>query len=338
MSDKPRMKTITKSARQALLRRWLCQATETSALSITDLHERLKNEGHESTRKTIERDVEDLSLSYPLSEVASNPKRFYFEAGFKLEYELSLTEPHLQTLILSLQAMHQFSSQGLKELCAETELSLLKHLPRPLAREFSRLKALGNASPTVLGEDAEGETPSLDVVLTCLRRGLGFRCTYQGSQSKDPTRLRTFAPLKLHFAGGLYLFAYDVENGDLRMLKVSRIRSATLTNEKVNFKRVLDIDLTNSFGGYGKGEEPVIAYAVYGTEALAKRFREQRIHPSQRIEVIGKNQFRITFRLHDSNEVPRFLSQFGDLIYKIEPESVYEQVKEIWSRGLEKAS
>jgi predicted DNA-binding transcriptional regulator YafY len=67
---------------------------------------------------------------------------------------------------------------------------------------------------------------------------------------------------------------------------------------------------------------------------MALKFREQKIHSSQKIEVLKDGLFEITFRVHDSDEVVRLLAQYGEYIRGIRPEGVYEKVREIWKKGL----
>jgi len=67
---------------------------------------------------------------------------------------------------------------------------------------------------------------------------------------------------------------------------------------------------------------------------MAQRFREHKIHPSQKIEVLKGGNFKITFTVHDSSEITRLLAQYGEFIKRVEPESEYEKVKAIWQQGL----
>ncbi len=78
----------------------------------------------------------------------------------------------------------------------------------------------------------------------------------------------------------------------------------------------------------------MIEYAVKCTKAMAQRFHEHRIHPSQKIEPLKGELFMITFTVHDSFEVVRLLAQYGECIKEISPAVEYERVKAIWRQGL----
>ncbi len=321
--------------RQNQIKRLLSLTSEGSALSITEIADRLNSEGYAINRKTVERDIEDISLAHPLSEVDSNPRRFYFDGEFKLDFELVFDENQLQTIVLALESLKQMSPKVLKGLCSDVETTLVSKLPKALAKEFEHLKSISNASPTVLGEGGDIDPGVLETVLTCLRKGKVFECNYSSpDEARFSDRKRSFAPLKLHFVGAPYLYVYDCEDDEIKMLRISRIHKAVRTETAVNKKRAKEIKLDHVFGGYGKGAEAVIDYAIKCTKPMAMKFKEQKIHPSQKIEVLKDGLFEITFSVHDSDEVVRLLSQYGEFIKEIRPEEAYGRVKEIWKKGL----
>ena len=325
----------SKIQRQNQIKRMLSLTSDESALSITEIAERLNEEGYEINRKTVERDIEEISGDHPLSETDSNPRRFYFDGEFKLNFELVFNENQLQTIILALESLKQMSPKVLKGFCSDVETTLITKLPRALAKEFEHLKSISNAAPTVLGEGADIDQGVWQVVLLSLRKGKVFECQYNSPEEvRHSARKRSFAPLKLHFAGAPYLYVYDCENDEIKMLRISRIQSANMKETPVNKKRAKEIKLDHVFGGYGKGAEKVIDYEVTCTRPLAMKFKEQKIHSSQKIEVLKGGLFEITFTLNDSLEVVRMLAQYGEFIKKIGPESVEKKVKEIWKKGL----
>lgn len=324
-----------KVQRQNQVKRFLSHTSEESALSITAIAEKLNSEGYNVNRKTVERDIEDISLAYPLQETDSNPRRFYFDGECRLDFELVFDENQLQTIVLALQNLKQISPGVLKSLCSEVENTLVSKLPKALSREFDRLKTISNAAPTVLGESADIDPGVFQTVLLSLRKGKVFECQYSSSDDEVPSkRTRLFAPLKLHFAGAPYLYVYDCESSVIKMLRISRIHKASITEIPVDKKRAKEINLEHVFGGYGKGSEKIIKYAITCTKPMADKFREQRIHSSQKIEVLKGGLFEITFSVNDSLEVIRMLAQYGEWIRGIQPEEAYGKVRAIWQQGL----
>jgi predicted DNA-binding transcriptional regulator YafY len=329
----------SKINRQNQVKRYLSQTSEESALSITEITERLIQDGFSINRKSVERDIEDISIAHPLSETSSNPKRFYFDGEFKLDFELIFDEKQLQTIVMALETLKQISPKVIKNQCQNVEITLLSKLPKALAKEFEHLKSISSTSPTILGEGGDIDSEVFETVLYCLRKGKAFRCEYYSAdESKHSKRERLFAPLKLHLVGAPYLYVYDCENNQIKILRISRIQNAVKTDKLVDPKRAKEIKLDHVFGAFGKGDEKVINYAITCTKPMALKFREQKIHPSQKIEVLEENLFVITFSVHDSDEVVRLLSQYGEFIKEITPETAYEKVKTIWAKGLKGAA
>jgi predicted DNA-binding transcriptional regulator YafY len=230
------------------------------------------------------------------------------------------------------------SPKVLKGLCNDVEAILVSKLPLALAKEFNHLKSISNASATVLGESGDIEPGVLEIVLMCLRKGKVFECQYSSPDEKRfSNRKRSFASFKLHFVGAPYIDVYVYEDNEIKILRISRIHKPVKTEISVDKKRVKEINLNYVFGGYGKGAEAVIDYTVTCTKPLALRFQEHKIHPTQKIEILGDGDFLITFSVHDSDEVVRLLIQYGEFIKGIKPSSCYDRVKAIWSKGLSAA-
>lgn len=321
--------------RQNQVKRMLSLTNVETALSVSEIAERLVKQGFDTTRKTVERDIQDISLAYPLMEEGTNPRRFYFDGEFKLDFQLTFDENQLQTIVLALESLKQLSPKVIKNLCREVEDTLVSKLPKALAKEFEHLKSISHSAPTVLGEGDELEPEVLEIILDSLRKARMFQCLYHSpDESRSSDRLRTFAPLRLHFVGAPYLYVYDHEDQVIKLLRISRISKPIKTQIPVDTKRGAEIKMDYVFGGYGKGSEKIIDYSITCSKPMALKFKEHKIHPSQKIEVLKAGVFCITFSVHDSSEITRLLAQYGEFIQNIEPASEYEKVKAIWKKGL----
>jgi len=323
-----------KIQRHNLIKRILSHTSEESALSITEITEKLAQTGQVIHRKTIERDITELSVLYPLCEIGSNPKKYFFEGDFKFSYEMVFNEDQLQTMVIALEYLKQVAPKFMKESCEEAETTLVHALPKGLAREFEHIKGLSTSSPTVIGESFDLSHEVFQTVINCLRKGKVFECEYRGLKGSKKKGLRKFAPLKLHFVGSPYLYVYDLEDLQIKLIKLARIVNPRKTEINVDKKRAKDIKLDYVFGAYGRGDEKVVHYEIHCGLEMAQRFQEHRIHPSQEIFILGENEFKIKFSVHDSKEIIRLIAQYGECIYQITPHEAYDQVKEIWSSGL----
>ena len=95
---------ISTQTRRNLIKRILKQAPQ-GGLTITEIFEIFSKEhGHETTRKTVERDLDYLSESqgvYVVDEKAT-VKCFAISEDYAEELEITITEEHLQIINLAL--------------------------------------------------------------------------------------------------------------------------------------------------------------------------------------------------------------------------------------------
>lgn len=310
-----------------------------SALSISDIWKLVKKDGFKVDRKTIDRDVAELSTTYSaLSEIGSNPTRYYFEEGFKLNYSLNFSEEQLQTIILALGNLRVSAPKYIQRLCTEAEDTLLSKLPPQLKSEFKKLKSISTSSKTSLGQARDIDAQSFETILMCLKNELVFHCYYQKPDQGPEERL--FAPLLMNFSSGTpHLYVYDLRDMEIKTLRFDRIQGAKATEIKVNRDRAKEIDMEYVMGGFGRGKGDIILdYVIYCDRKMALSFQDQIFHPSQEVIQMKDGQWRISFKMNSSDEVIRKLSQFGDSIFKIEPAEVYEKVQTIWKKGLKGAA
>ena len=310
-----------------------------SALSISAIWELLKRDGFKVNRKTIERDVAELSITYSaLSETSSNPTRYYFAEGFKLNYSLNFSEEQLQTIILALGNLRVSAPKYIQKLCTEAEDTLLSRLPSQLKSEFKILKLISSSGKTSLGQAREIEAHSFETILKCLKNEFVFHCYYQKPDQEPEERL--FAPLLMNFSSGTpHLYVYNLRDMEIKTLRIDRIHRAKATEIKVNRNRVKEIDMEYVMGGFGRGQgDTILDYVIHCDRKMANSFQDQIFHPSQEVVQMKDGQWRISFKMNSSDEVIRKLSQFGDSIYKIEPAEVYEKVQNIWKKGLKGAA
>lgn len=318
---------------------YLLMTDENNAQSLTNLYQRLREDGFKLTRKTVERDIAKLSLSHSgLREIEGRPAKFYFEAGYQVHYSINFKEEHLQTIIIALQNLQTMGCPTVASLCRETEDALLSKLSAFDRQDFSKLKSQSTIAKTVLGKSQGTQKETYKLLFDCLQKEKAFLCHYHSPYDQIVEK-RLFHPLMLHFVGGApYLFVYDtLDNNKIKILRLSRIEQAEMTEKPVDTSLKDKINLEHSFGAYGAGSEEIIDYTIYCTTPMAIKFKEQQIHPSQVIEKIEVDLYRIEFTLNDSIEIVKYLSQFGESIKKIEPEVVYEKVKKIWEEGLKAA-
>lgn len=331
----------SKEVRQQKIYNILKMCTEEEdGLTISEIYERLRDEGIKASEKTIQR---DLLLYMPNTHYIQcsgvKPFRFYCDPDYKPEYQLAFSDSELHTMTLALDSFREMAPQHLKELAQKTEVILLSKLPKSIAEEFQKLKALTIVTPSFRGESGVEQSDSYKKAMRALKEGVVIKCR-NVSPYKDEAHareIRTFSPLFLHVSGSEhYLMAVDHQDKQPKRLKICRLQDIELTGERIDKSlREKHKDLSKTIGGFGGTHEPVVKYTITCDKLMATLFKEKKIHASQDIRSDGRNYF-ITFEANPSKEIIRDLAGWAQHIQSVEPMEVMDELQEIWQAGLSK--
>lgn len=328
----------SKDVRQQRIYDLLKYCGEDSSLTVGEIQHRLFSEGIKTSTKTIQRDVqEDMQLTHRIQGTETKPARYYCDPDYKPDYQLTFSEAELQTMLLSLEGFKEMSAPHMKELAVKTEVILMSKLPRGIADEFQKLKSFTIVTPAFRGESAVENTEAFRLVLKALRDGVVITCcnTSPYKDEEFAKKVRTFSPLYLHMAGSEhYLMAYDHEDHLPKRLKICRLENIKLSADKIDKTlRSKHKDLTNTIGGFGGTDEPVVLYTITCDKIMATLFQERKIHSSQKIIRVGSS-YKIAFESNPSKEIIRELAGWAKHIQDVEPKEVLEELREIWQAGL----
>lgn len=301
-------------------------------MSISEIYNALIGQGVTVTKKTIERDLVEVSNNFKLLETGTYPMRFYASVDFCPDYELLLSESELQVILLALDNLKQTSPKYLQGLCASAETSLESKLPKSLASDLATYKDLHLFSYGINGRAVAKDNESFGLIMKCLRQGKAFTA-HNISPYKDDeynSRQRNFAPLLFHMSGGIpYLVVRDLDDGEkIKSLRMTRLVNAKLTcTDVAPITSAERLQVDHIFGGYIRNIDEVLNYEIIGDEVLATYFGEREIHNTQKIEGLGGGNFRVSFSAVQSNEIDKILAGLMDHIDSISPEEVFHNVK-----------
>lgn len=309
---------------------------ENSAKTVSEIHKALEDE-FRVDRKTIERDLNQMSSTHRILATENYPTGYYVEKGFKVDYEFNFSDAELQTIILALQNLSQTSPDYLRELCSKTETSLIDKLPDPLKKDLKEFKELHHFNFGINGRDqtlfeVKNNNESCKVALEALREGKTFTCNYASiDKPESEKKLRHYEPQLFQLTGSIgYLYVRDLSNQEFRNLRMSRITNAKLKDQKVKRLSKKEIKgLKSSFGGFGIGQEEIIKLKIKCDKHMATAFGERVIHESQQIKKIKENEFLITLEMAPTTEIHRLLAGWSNHILNIAPENVKEEVAKI---------
>lgn len=238
--------------------------------------------------KTISRDLDALSLEYPIESVKDGREiRYRFADGFKFEFpKVSVEE--LATLLLAQESIKGIgiTAKGAPyAVYAETFLEKIrKSVPFSLREKMDALASV-YGSAAIPAKDFARHTETIDKLTSCAVRQKRASIHYH-SLGKNEERFRLVEPYAVYFdpdGATLKLIAFVPDYQELRVFSVERIAKVKETGER--FTRPENFDLKkyldeNCFNGI-HGAPVTVRLKAAGI--TARIFAERKFHPSQKI-------------------------------------------------------
>ncbi len=295
--------------------------------------------------KTIRRDLDALSLEYPIEDKKVGRDTYYqFADGFKLDFpKIEIEE--LAVLLLAQESIAGIGITAGDSFYAAKAGSLLdkirKSLPRSIKEKMDALSKVYGSS-IVPSKDFSAHSAIIDRLASCAVRNKKVEIRYHGLNS-DTLESRTVDPYAVYFdpdGATLKLAAFDAGKKRLSVFSVDRI--INLKEQDETFVRPADFKLNDylnesCFNGI-HGEPVTVRLKAVGI--TARIFTERQFHPSQKI--IRSKQRRgnsaetvtIEMRVASGRGLVRFILSHLPNIEVVSPKEVREEVKKVIEEGL----
>ena len=229
-------------------------------ITTGELSERLEEQGYSVTMRSIQRDLEKLSVEFPLMvDESSRPHQWSFDRETTMDIIPALDLPAALTF--------ELAQAYLKPLLPPRALSHLKphfdEAHRTLLRERNPLGQWPN-HVRVINRGLGGQRPAIDAdvletVTEALLREYKCKLTYQARKWPEPETI-TVHPLGLIFRDpNVYLIGtIDCREG-IRQLVLHRATTGELVEEPVDRPEDFDLDFYIHSGAMGilKSDKPV---------------------------------------------------------------------------------
>ncbi|MDQ3181228.1 MAG: WYL domain-containing protein, partial [Acidobacteriota bacterium] len=296
--------------------------------------------------KTISRDIDALSLEYPIAAKREGREVFYqFADGFKFEFpKISIEE--LATLLLAQESIAGIGITAEGSPYAGYADSLLEKIRKSLPNSVrERMDALANVygSSAIPAKNFARHTDTIDRLASCAVRQKKVSVHYH-SLGSDKEQTRILEPYAVYFdpdGATLKLVAFDPNYNQLRVFSIERITNVQELSE--TFKRPKEFILQdyldeNCFNGiHGKP----VSVRLKATGITARIFNERKFHPTQK--TIEKKHRRgtspetitIEMRVANGRGLIRFIMSWLPDVEIISPEEVRDEVRRILLKGLE---
>lgn len=328
------MGSITKQRRHEIIFQILKGRDINSALSANEIHSLIMNEGIDINLRTIRRDLEVLSESHGLSSDEGRPERYFPFKDFQFKYDLQLNENTLQVLMIALNNLKQTSHEYFVNLATEAETAILNSLDTKVAQELRKSKRKYLFTYSTEGRPISNNIKDFQNLMLALRENRTIHCKNNSPYKEEVynNRVRHFAPYKFILNSGTpYLIVQDLEDGEFKNLRATRISEVQVSNEIFTPEKEDNfIHLENQIGGWGGLNKDAVNIVITIDEGLAIYFKEKSIHTSQKLKRIKDNIYELKLKCALSTELIRFFAGFGEHIYSVKPKKLKDQILEIY--------
>jgi predicted DNA-binding transcriptional regulator YafY len=125
-----------------------------------------------------------------------------------------------------------------------------------------------------------------------------------------------------------YLFAFDMDRGELRTFALPRIRN--MRASKTRFRRPVDFSigryLEQSFGVFARPTKTKHAIRIAFDSFAAPRIEERQWHPSQKIKQLRNGDVELSFMLGNVEEIQRWILSWGSHAQVLAPPELKERI------------
>jgi predicted DNA-binding transcriptional regulator YafY len=299
------------------------------------LHDRLAREGYAVGRRTVERDLEDLSQIFPIAcNDKGRPFGWYWMPGRSLDIpgmtlpealSLQMTEELLRPLLPAaiLQVLEpQFNH-------AKAKLEALAEDRNPLARWKDKVRHVPPALPLQPPTIPEGV---LETVQEALLHDRQVEAEYQAAHAEQASRL-ILHPLGLVQRGPVtYLVATAFGYRDVRLYAMHRMLSAETTDRPVRRPGHFDLDAYIAGGALQFGGGTLQLEAWVGM-SLADYIEETPLSEDMQLSPEGEGQ-RLTATVADTWQLRWWILSQGSGIVVRKPDALRDEIRETLQEAL----
>lgn len=293
-------------------------------ITVTEMKDRLEDDGFSIDKRSIQRNLTDLSLTFPITNDEAKPAPRWFWMK-----DASLDIPNLSvTDALSIKMVQQYLTPLLPQAMLRALQSRFEQAESCLSQKENRLVRWPHKIRTVIpGQPlqspviAEGVLESIQQTLLEERQ---IKAHYQGRFSADTTEY-VLHPLALVQRGPVsYLVATAFSYEDVRLYALHRFTSVELLQDEAVIPNTFDIDeyIRNGALSFGSGELFTLKLRIQAD--LKKTLTESPLSDDMNI-VPDEDAFIVTATVQDTWQLKWWIRSQGPQAEVLEPVKLREE-------------
>jgi predicted DNA-binding transcriptional regulator YafY len=302
-------------------------------LSSSEIHQRLAQRGYCTSKRTIERDLQMLSIPFGLeSDDRSKPFGWKYGSNVAVNPLPGLSEPEALSFLM----LKQFSERLLPDSIHEDLKPYFKEAARKLSAEVSH-SAVRNWPGKVRSIEPHQPLlrPRIDSqvqreVHAALLRGKQVQITYLAAGDQEVREYATVNLLALVESGAvLYLVATFFEYQDIRLLALHRIQSVSVLETDTGRPVGFDIDAYIASGAFGfGGDAKEIKLEIRLFNGRGRHLLETPLTADQLVRKIDDSTLAITATVLDTRRLRWWLLGFGGDVEVVRPVALRKYMRQ----------
>lgn len=323
-------KSMSRSTTDTIARQWEMLKLIPRAprkVSARQLRDKLESLGFPATARTVERDLNALSLRFPLEADAGKPRGWAWNREANIEFAPRLSPQQGVALLLSQAHLRHFMPQSLLKEMAPVFAAAEQEVSASGWKDWHRRTAIIPASMPLLA-------PNLDVaVLDDVHAALALRRCLSGryrSRGSTTARELTIHPLGLIVRGSAqYLVCTLRDYQDIRQIALHRLSHTRLL--EATRKQPAGFDFGNyvtSTGSKYWAQGRITLVARFTAEAAA-HLRETPVSKDQQLDDLGDGRMELRALLESDDTLRWWLLGFGNQVEVMEPLELRREMRDV---------
>lgn len=298
-------------------------------ITATQLKTKLDAEDFSVTKRTVERDLLDLSLAFPLAlDDRSKPYGWSWQKDAPSFDLPSLGNNEALTMMMAEQHLSVLLPATTLDVLAPYFKAAKQHLTAiPKAQHvrswLNKVRTVHPAQP-LLSPKIKPEVQH--TVSEALLTDRQLQISYRRRGDTKPVEYRIH-PLALIQRGGLiYLYVTIFDYEETKTLVLHRIESATMLDEPTHYPQGFNIDDEVAKGRFSFGDGAMIQLKAKFDPESGEHLFETPLSKDQKIEELPDGDLMITATVADTSQLYWWLLALGDGVEVIEPTDLRKEM------------
>ncbi|MBC3881568.1 WYL domain-containing protein [Undibacterium sp. LX40W] len=302
------------------------------ALKTIDVHQKLEALGHSISKRTVERDLQCLSLTYPIvTDEKDNALWWRYAQGVAINLFPGLSEAEAVSFIMLKQLAEQLLpeslAQDLEPYFQEAKRTLSSGIAKSAIRSWPDKIRTVPANQPLMKPHVPYEVQK--EVHAALLRDHQLRVHYQAQGKSEPKEYVINLLGLVEHGAAQYLVANFEGHDSARILALHRIHSAQMHPTKTQKLRDFDLDAYIASGAFGfSGDAPEIQVVLRFYNGAGFHLKETPLSKDQSIRDLDMQTLEVTTMVRDNRRFRWWLLGFGADVEVLSPDRFRREVAE----------